>query len=404
MIERAISVYHQRKGLLPRPLRRRVSDMSRNLPAWIQRSMEPRWLDEGVPLSTWRARAGRATNLADRAQQIAVTPTYSWHGMMKQRPQHMALGMGSLGYDVWFGDPSVKRGEISKAGPGVYRTAEFAHALSSSRVCILEATDLRLSRPMTEEIRERTDFLVYEWLDDFSHSLQGRPRHDLASRHAFALANADLVLVTAKSLAARSRDLGAQRVLYSPNACDPLHFAEASPQLDRRSRPVVGYFGAIASWLDFGLIRDVATLRPDYVFVFLGIDYDGSVGRLPDLPNVEYRGSINYELLPRVLDFTVAWIPFAVNQVTLATSPVKMFEYLAAGLEVAAPLLPEVYGFPHVNCFADAQQCVAILDDAIQTFNIDVESRRRIAQANSWKARCTDLSAAISSSGPDHGA
>ena len=78
---------------------------------------------------------------------------------------------------------------------------------------------------------------------------------------------------------------------------------------------------------------------PEFDFVFIGPNYDQSMDGQPvfDLDNVHWLGPKDYDELPRYLqEFSVATIPFVLNDVTHAVSPVKLHEYLAAGKPVVA--------------------------------------------------------------------
>ena len=61
-----------------------------------------------------------------------------------------------------------------------------------------------------------------------------------------------------------------------------------------------------------------------------------------DLPRVHFLGAKPYAELPRYARFyDVAILPFAVNEITESVSPVKIFEYMAAGKPVVTTGLPE---------------------------------------------------------------
>ena len=70
-----------------------------------------------------------------------------------------------------------------------------------------------------------------------------------------------------------------------------------------------------------------------------------------------------YTALPGYLQlFDVALIPFVLNDITLATSPLKLFEYFAGGKPVITTPLPECKVFPEVNIVRDAREFAEALD------------------------------------------
>lgn len=45
-------------------------------------------------------------------------------------------------------------------------------------------------------------------------------------------------------------------------------------------KKIIGYFGALASWFDYDLIKELAEeFKDDYEIVLIGIDYDQSLER-----------------------------------------------------------------------------------------------------------------------------
>src|SRR5207245_1874737 len=105
-------------------------------------------------------------------------------------------------------------------------------------------------------------------------------------------------------LEGRARTLGAPRVLYLPNACEPERFMPgAAPEpieLRGGPRPRAIYAGAIDGWFDSTLVRDVARLLPGWTFLLLG-PARGDTGALRGLPNVRLLGSRPYADLPAYL-------------------------------------------------------------------------------------------------------
>jgi glycosyltransferase involved in cell wall biosynthesis len=110
-----------------------------------------------------------------------------------------------------------------------------------------------------------------------------------------------------------------------------------------------------------------------------------------DLPNIRILGRCPYESVPLILTgFSVAMIPFKMSSLIEATSPIKLFEYLACGLPVISTCLPEVMALEEpgiLECeeragdFAEAARMLHANDDDIR-----VERRLRIAESFSWKA------------------
>ena len=250
--------------------------------------------------------------------------------------------------------------------------------------------------------------VVYDWIDDLS--VFPYDARKLAAMHARALRDADLVVSVARRLhdqAVRERP----DALYVPNAVEEGRFdrepdpnpALADPAFAAvlaAGRPIAGYYGALANWFDYALVEATARLRPDWSFVLIGPDHDGSLARskLDRLANVHALGPRPYASLPGYLHrFDVATIPFAINDITLATSPLKLYEYFAAGRPVISTPMPECAAFDDVRIVRSAEAFAAALDEARRDA-ADPALRARLhalAARNTWTVRARETMQAL---------
>ena len=105
----------------------------------------------------------------------------------------------------------------------------------------------------------------------------------------------------------------------------------------------------VATKLDMGLLVELARARPSWSFALVGPvglgDPSTDVSALVAEPNLHLLGARTYEQLPSVLRGADAGlIPYARNQLTDSIFPMKVYEYLAAGLPVVATPLPSLSG------------------------------------------------------------
>jgi len=108
-----------------------------------------------------------------------------------------------------------------------------------------------------------------------------------------------------------------------------------------------------------------------------------------------------YSRLPAMLSvFDVAMIPFRVNDLTAAVSPIKLFEYLAGGRPVVATPLPECRDYP-VRIAASAEEFVKQVEwCAGPGRQADYRrSLRECAAANSWTDRAKLVLSALKAKG-----
>jgi glycosyltransferase involved in cell wall biosynthesis len=194
------------------------------------------------------------------------------------------------------------------------------------------------------------EIVLYHCVDEFSE-FDGVDRDALLEMERRLLAKAHLVVVSSSHLyESKSRHNPETHLVthgvdteHFRRACDP--GAVVPGEVARLPRPVVGFFGLIAHWVDLRLIRHLATARPEWSFVLIGKTV-ADCGGLNRLANVHFLGRRMYSDLPSYCKgFDAAIVPFEVNELTLAANPLKLREYLAAGLPVVSTALPEAEKF-----------------------------------------------------------
>jgi glycosyltransferase involved in cell wall biosynthesis len=184
-------------------------------------------------------------------------------------------------------------------------------------------------------------------VDEYS-AFSGVSRDSIARMERDLVRRADLVLTSSERLCADRIELNPNTRFVS-HGVDVGHFARAlDPRIETPAdlralpRPVIGFFGLLADWVDLDLVRALALARPDWSMVLVGRHATG-VGLVRGLPNVHLLGQKPYTLLPAYCrGFDVGIIPFRTNELTLRANPLKLREYLAAGLPVVSTPLPEV--------------------------------------------------------------
>ncbi len=255
--------------------------------------------------------------------------------------------------------------------------------------------------------------LVYDCMDrwsDFPDALEDRRFLEaVVSAEERLLYSADVVFCSAAGLFEAKRNVARGPVHLVRNGADVEHFEpkgrQAPADVESLPRPIIGYVGALADWVDFELIRDAAVLKPEWSFVLVGPAFQGKTtgdARALDavrvLPNVHLLGARPYAEVPAYLEaFDVATIPFKLNGLTEDTNPIKVYEYLAAGVGVVSTPLPEIQTLPEVRVAADAQEFVAACEALVADRRDPQAVSEWIATArrNSWKERADAIWAAI---------
>jgi teichuronic acid biosynthesis glycosyltransferase TuaH len=171
-----------------------------------------------------------------------------------------------------------------------------------------------------------------------------------------------------------------------------------------KKKPIIGYTGALAEWFDYELLTEVCELCPEMEFVLIGIDYDNSLGqtRLLECKNVNWLGHKPYKaLFQYVWRFDVAIIPFRVNQITLATSPVKLYEYFACQKPVVSTALPECEKYDVTFIAHNAAEFHTQIQRALVAGESEkyIKQLTEIARQNTWEARVSRILDELSDGG-----
>jgi glycosyltransferase involved in cell wall biosynthesis len=249
--------------------------------------------------------------------------------------------------------------------------------------------------------------VVYHCVDDIASQKGVDGPAFRAAEERFAR-RADLVIASSRPLARRMRELN-EHVLEAPNVADTALFAtalepgEVDPAMAALPEPRVVFTGAVtATKLDLELIAGVAAARPDWSIALVGPigagDPSTDVSSLREHANVHLLGARTYEQLPAVLRGAAAGlIPYALNDLTTGVFPMKVYEYLAAGLPVVTTPLPSLEGVEEVTVATGAAGVAAALERALATDSPEARARRsRSAAGHSWDERIGEIAAALS--------
>lgn len=239
---------------------------------------------------------------------------------------------------------------------------------------------------------------VYDCMD--YHEGFGNVSEELIKIEKAMLTESDLVVVTSGMLEEIACKYN-ENVVMIRNAGEYEHFSEAPKKIftDPQGRKIIGYFGAIAEWFDLEIIRAIAISQPDTLILLVGNDTIFASKTLKDLHNVKFTGEVPYGQLPYYLyAFDVCLLPFKVIPLTLATNPVKVYEYLAAGKPVVCVDLPEIAQFGNLlHCAKTINEFNYLVNQCISKSDSTelCDKRRQFAAEQTWNHRANTLSLAI---------
>jgi UDP-galactopyranose mutase len=188
--------------------------------------------------------------------------------------------------------------------------------------------------------------VVYDCMDELSAFKFAPPELVQWERQLFK--KADIVFTGGYSLYQKKRHFHSH-VFAVPSSIDKEHFGIArTHEQDPGDQaaiphPRLGFYGVLDERLDMNLLKELATLRPDWHFVLIGPVVKINPATLPQAKNIHYLGSKQYKELPQYLaGWDIAIMPFAINESTQFISPTKTPEYLAGGKPVISTAIKDV--------------------------------------------------------------
>lgn len=342
---------------------------------------------------------------------IIFPPTLDWNMMLFQRPQQLAIAYAQKpNTTVIYLTANLKHDHVALA------EKIKPHLILAFSGCFQELlpllnyankTVMSLSWTINKSYVDmlKPAKLIYEYIDELE--IFDKYDEQMLHDHQNLMRLADVTVCTATKLFNQAKGQ-AKNPILSTNAGDYSFFAKTSqydisPLLQdkiRSYRCVLGYYGALASWFDYDLVIEIARKRPDWLFVLVGMDYDGTLGKsgVLECSNVVYIPPQPYQELPHFLKaFDIALIPFRINEITLSTSPVKLFEYMAAEKPILTSKMPECLKYESVRTYKDADEFCALAEGLLALAPGDPywETLRREALENTWDARTDQILEAI---------
>jgi glycosyltransferase involved in cell wall biosynthesis len=235
--------------------------------------------------------------------------------------------------------------------------------------------------------------LIFDCMDD--HAGFSNNAIEVVRKETKLMERADLVIASSEKLYEKAATFNDNPLLVR-NGTDFEMFHDLSPngKLDSMRRPIIGYHGAISEWFDPDIVARCAERHPEWSFVLIGSTLGCKVNGLKRMPNVHLLGEMPYQDLPGYLYyFDVCIIPFRVCELTLATNPVKFYEYLSSGKPVVTVKLPEMEQYADICYLYDWEEdfekgivsALAEDDEGLRSKRIEV------ARESSWNHRFQEI-------------
>ena len=269
--------------------------------------------------------------------------------------------------------------------------------LGMRRPLIINTYNPVLGLPLLGKLNECAT--IYYCFDEITTAGDWMSRHGKRYEDAF-LRRVDAVVTTSETLRQDKSALQPQTYCVKNGANFELfNLTRELAQKQPPVKPVVGYLGSADNRIDIGLMEYCARTMPDVEFQFIGQIHEPELTkRLSVFANVTFIPPCQPEELPPLLaKLSVGIIPFVCNRHTYTIYPLKINEYLAAGLPVVSTPFSILDDFAGIIELADTPERFAqALRRALADTNPErVRQRVTVAQNNSWEQRALEFEAVI---------
>ena len=242
------------------------------------------------------------------------------------------------------------------------------------------------------------DELIYYCVDEYTAFTGVSPGLRKIEEDLFR--KADLVIVSADKLYESKKQFNPNTFII-PHGVDYDHFrtaleekTEIPSDLADLPKPIIGFHGLLADWVDFELLKKVALHFWSGSMVLLGkvtVDAEQKIKVLRSIPNIHQLGRQPYADLPAYCKgFDVALNPFVINELTESVNPLKVREYLAAGLPVVSTNIREMKNIGNCRVANSHSEFIRMVEDALA----NPGSRSEISASmknEGWEARVDKL-------------
>jgi glycosyltransferase involved in cell wall biosynthesis len=238
------------------------------------------------------------------------------------------------------------------------------------------------------------ELAFYYCVDEWA-TFPGLDREGTLAMERQLLESVDATFTTSLALRDKKSE-HCKHTFLAPHGVDYAKFAravddkvEVPADLAALPGPRIGFFGTLRDFLDYELMAHVAKARPQWSFALIGQERC-DIGPMKGLPNVHLLGQKQHDELPAYCKgFDVGLIPYRIDNDVKFINPLKLREYLSAGLPVVSTNMPEVQPYAHLCHIADTgDEMVAAIEQALT----EGSSKERIERSNlmkteTWQAR-----------------
>lgn len=357
----------------------------------------------------------------DYERIIIWRSNFGWNVPLFQRPQHISLNLSKqkclVFYEVTHFTDKIK--DIKEVNSNLilvnFENKSLQRLLSKKLEQITKpkyiqiySTDWNMNVVELKEYIKNGYKVIYEYIDEINPILSGTKEIpvNIKEKYEYMLQDKEtvFVVVTADKLKEDiEQERGLEKLVFACNGVDYEHyqnidkvfeFDKEFKEILNQKKPIIGYYGAFASWFDYEMVKNLAVKRPEYNIVLIGTKYDDTLekSKIQEIENIHFLGTREYKVLKNYADkFDVCTVPFLINDITKATSPLKIFEYMALGKPIVTTAMDECKKYKSIFIANNNEEFIKNIDKAIELErNKDNEYYKILkkeALENTWESK-----------------
>lgn len=341
--------------------------------------------------------------------------SFGYNVPLFQRPQHIASNLSKINslvfYEVTTMTDKVKT--LKKHQDNLYLfnynnvllnkiLMKELSKIDKPKYIQLYSTDWKLSVHNIEDYISEGFKFIYEYIDHLSPDLAGTKNlpQNIVNKYEYVMNNKDTyVVVTADEL---KKDVvskrGNKNLVFSSNGVDYSFFKKYEKfkleddylNIIKNGKVNVCYYGALAKWFDYDLIKKIAKTNK-YNIILFGIKYDESYDQnINNEKNIYFMGPRDYKVLKYYArECDILTIPFVLNDITASTSPVKIFEYMALNKPIVTTDMNECRKYKSVLIGKNYDDFIDKLEEAynLRKDKNYIDLLDKEARENDWKEK-----------------
>ena len=359
------------------------------------------------------------------ARIIIWRSNFGWNVPLFQRPQHISLGLSKqkclVFYEVTHFTDKIKDLEeinnnlilINLENKSIQKILfSKLKNINKPKYIQIYSTDWNMKLEELKEYIKNGYKIIYEYIDEINPILSGTKDIpiNIKEKYEYMLSDKEniFVVVTADKLKEDiEKKRGTEKLVFACNGVDYEHyqnidnafkFDETFEQILKQDKPIIGYYGAFASWFDYDMVSNLAKQRPEYNIVLIGSKYDDSLEKsnIEKLENVYFLGTKDYKILKNYASkFNICTVPFLINDITKATSPLKIFEYMALEKPIVTTAMDECKKYKSIFIANNKEEFIELIDKALKLNREENEEYYEIlkkeALENTWDSKAKSI-------------